>query len=82
MWLRKKPLVEDGKEPRDIAPIVARTLMVASGWRKSSKMAFRTALNSQSWRCSVVGKDKLLRNGVNLYIHAEFKGDLGNVGYY
>ena len=25
--LRKKPLVEDGKEPRDIAPIVARTLM-------------------------------------------------------
>ena len=29
MWLRKKPLVEDGKEPRDIAPIVARTLMGA-----------------------------------------------------
>lgn len=25
--LRKKPLVEDGKEPKDIAPIVARTLM-------------------------------------------------------
>jgi 3-oxoadipate enol-lactonase len=29
MRLRKKPLVEDGKEPRDIAPIVARTLMGA-----------------------------------------------------
>ena len=29
MWLRKKPLVEDGKEPRDIAPVVVRTLMVA-----------------------------------------------------
>lgn len=25
--LRKKPLVEDGKEPRDIAPLVAKTLM-------------------------------------------------------
>jgi 3-oxoadipate enol-lactonase len=25
--LRKKPLVEDGKEPRDIAPVVARSLM-------------------------------------------------------
>ena len=25
--LRKQPLVDDGKEPRDIAPTVARTLM-------------------------------------------------------
>ena len=44
------------------------------------KMAFRTALNSQSWRCSLVEGDKPLSNGVILYIHAKFEDDLGNVG--
>ena len=42
-------------------------------------MAFRTALNCQSWRCSVVGGDKPLSNGVVLYIHAEFEDYLGNI---
>ena len=44
------------------------------------KMAFRTALNCQSWMCSVVGENKPLRNGVILYTHAEFEDYLGNVG--
>jgi len=43
-------------------------------------MAFRTALNCQSWRGSVVGEDKPLSNGVILYIHAKFEDDLGNDG--
>ena len=43
------------------------------------KIAFRTALNCQSCRCSLVGGDKPLSNGVILYVHAEFEGDLGNV---
>jgi len=46
------------------------------------KMAFRTALNCQSWRCSEVGEDKPLRNGVILYTHSEFEDYLGNVGLY
>ena len=44
------------------------------------KMAFRTALNCQSWMCSVVGENKPLRHGVILYTHAEFEDYLGNVG--
>ena len=47
---------------------------------RASKMAFRTALNCQSWRCSVVGEDKPLRNGVILYNYAEIEDYLGNVG--
>ena len=30
----------------------------------------------------MAGEDKPLRNGVNLYIHAEFEDDLGNVELY
>jgi hypothetical protein len=44
------------------------------------EMAFRTASNCQSWRCSVAGEDKSLRNAVILYTHAEFGDYLGNVG--
>ena len=46
------------------------------------KMAFRTAFNCQSWRCSEVGEDKPLSNGVILYTHAEFEDYLGNAGLY
>ncbi|MDP7426251.1 MAG: hypothetical protein QF394_12640, partial [Rhodospirillales bacterium] len=44
------------------------------------KIAFRTALNCQSWRCSVVGEDSPLRNSVILYTRTEFGDYLGNVG--
>ena len=43
-------------------------------------MTFRTALNCQSWRCSVIGEDKPSRNGVILYPHAKFEVYSENVG--
>ena len=42
--LRKKPLLEDGKEPIDIAPIVARTLM----GRRSTEVHFSQLVESIS----------------------------------
>ena len=42
--LRKKPLVEDGKEPADIAPIVAKTLM----GRRSTDAHFQQLVESIS----------------------------------
>ena len=51
--LRKKPLVEDGKEPADIAPIVAKTLM----GRRSTDAHFQQLVES----ISVLHKDSYVK---------------------
>ena len=44
------------------------------------KMAFRTPLSRQNWRCRVVGENNFLGNGVILYNSADCKNYMGNVG--
>ena len=51
--LRKRPLVEEGKEPRDIAPVVARTLM----GRGSSDEHFKQLVES----ISILHKDSYIK---------------------
>ena len=46
------------------------------------KMAFRTPLSRQNWRCRVVGENNFLGNGVILYNSADCKNYMGNVGWY